>query len=103
MDNWDFMQENLETAYDSTGTLTEQAEIYAESWEAASKRVKASAEGLYQSLLDDDFFIDINNGFATMLTGLDSFIDGAGGLKTVIVGISSIIISNFANKITEAI
>ena len=103
MNNWDFMQENLETAYNSTGTLTEQAEIYAESWEAASKRVKASAEGLYQSLLDDDFFIDINNGFANMLTGLDAFIDGAGGLKTVIVGISSIIISNFANKIPEAI
>jgi len=108
MDNWnagdsDSMIANLKTATEATGALDEQAEIYAESWEAASDRVRASAEGLYQSLLDDDFFIDINNGFAEMLSGLDAFIDGAGGLKTIIVGLSSIIISNFANKIPEAI
>ena len=42
MDSWDFMEENLDTAYNAEGTLNEQAEIYAESWEAASKRVKAS-------------------------------------------------------------
>jgi len=35
MDNWDFMQENLATARGSEGALQEQADIYAESWEAA--------------------------------------------------------------------
>jgi TP901 family phage tail tape measure protein len=35
MDNWDFMEENLATAKNSTGTLQEQADIYAESWEGA--------------------------------------------------------------------
>ena len=31
MDNWDAMQENLNTAYNSEGALQEQADIYAES------------------------------------------------------------------------
>lgn len=35
MDNWDFMQENLQTVAKASGTLEEQNEIYAESWEAA--------------------------------------------------------------------
>lgn len=35
MDNWDFMQENLQTVAKASGALDEQAQIYAESWEAA--------------------------------------------------------------------
>ena len=50
---WDFMKENLETARNATGTLTEQQKIYEESWEAANKRLKASFQGLYQDLIDD--------------------------------------------------
>ena len=108
MDNWDrgdsdSMKANLNTAYGATGTLDEQAEIYAESWEAAEKRVRAAAEGIYQSLLDDDFFIDLNNGFANLLGGLDLFIDKAGGLKTVILGVSSILLANFSSKIPTAL
>lgn len=42
MDNWDSMKTNLDVAYLSEGTLQEQANIYAESWEGAQKRVKAA-------------------------------------------------------------
>ena len=54
MDNWDFMKENLETAKGATGELQKQADIFAESWEAARKNVKASAEGIYDSLIKED-------------------------------------------------
>jgi hypothetical protein len=47
MDNWDFMKENLEIANAATGTLQDQADIYAQSWEAARDRVKAATEGIY--------------------------------------------------------
>jgi hypothetical protein len=52
MDNWnngdnDSMTANLNTAYGSTGALQEQADIYAESWEASRDRVRASLEGIY--------------------------------------------------------
>ena len=103
MDNWNYFQQNLGVATGAEGTLNKQAEIYAESWEAAEKRVQAAAEGIYQSLLDDKFFISLNNGFANLLGGLDAFIDGAGGVKTVLTGISSVIITSFANKIPEAL
>lgn len=80
MDNWDSFQTNLMTAQTAEGALSEQADIYAESWEAASKRVKASAEQIYQSLLNDEFFIDLNNGLADTLELLDKLLDSMGGM-----------------------
>ena len=47
------MQKNLNVAAGSEGTLSRQAEIYAKSWEAAKNRVKASAEEIYKTLLND--------------------------------------------------
>lgn len=103
MNNYDYFKENVQVARDSTGTLEKQADIYAESWEAAQKRVRAAAEGVYQDLIDDKFFISLNNGLADIISGLDNFIDKAGGLKTVIMALSGVILANFSNKIPEAI
>ena len=103
MDNWDFFQQNLGTALGSEGALTKQANIYAESWEAASKRVKASAESIFQNLIDDKFFISINNGLANLLTGIKEFIKGIGGAQGVLSGIISIIMTNFADKLPQTI
>ena len=104
MDNWQTsFQRNLEVANDSEGTLARQAEIYAESWEAAKDRVRAAAEGIYQSLIDDEFFINLNNIFAETINGIDNFIDKAGGLKTVLIGLGSIIFSMISNKIGPAV
>ena len=55
MDNWDKFEMNLEVAEGAEGALQEQADIYAESWEAASTRVRAAAEEIYSALLNDDF------------------------------------------------
>lgn len=103
MNNYDYFKENVQVARDSTGTLEKQAEIYAESWEASQKRVRAAAEGVYQDLIDDKFFISLNNGLANIISGLDNFIDKAGGLKTIIMALSGVILANFSNKIPEAI
>ena len=103
MDNWDFMQENLAVANNSEGTLQEQADIYAESWEAAQKRVKAAAEAIYSDLLNDDFFISITQGFADILEGVDSFIDAIGGLRTILPGLGVLITQIFGNSIAGQI
>lgn len=102
MNNYDYFKENLNVAYGAEGTLKKQADIYAESWEAAEKRVRASMQGIYQSLIDDKFFIGINNALADALSGLDAFIDAAGGLPTVLTTIGSIFLSVFANKMPDA-
>lgn len=99
MDNWDFMQENLETVAKASGTLDEQAQIYAESWEAARKRVQAAAEGIYQDLLKDDFFIWLTNGFGSILEFIDKIIDSLGGLSGVLPGIAILVNKIFGDKI----
>lgn len=99
MDNWDFMQENLRTVAKASGTLDEQAQIYAESWEAAKKRVQAAAEGIYQDLLKDDFFIWLTDGFGSVLEFIDKIIDSLGGLSGVLPGIALLVNKIFGDKI----
>lgn len=103
MDNWDFMKENLETARNATGTLTEQQKIYEESWQAANKRLKASFESLHTDLIDDKFFIKFTDFLSDMVDGADSFIDKIGGLKTLLIGILGIVAQTLSSRIQPAI
>lgn len=61
MENWNFMQENVQTSLDSEGTLQKQQEIFEEGWEAAAQRVKQATQDIYSSLINDQAFIDIEN------------------------------------------
>ena len=103
MENFDSFQANVTTAESSTGTLDEQAEIYAESWEAAEARVKAAAENIYDSLLNDDFFIDLTDAFATLLKGVGGFADGLGGMKGIIGMVSGFIAQKLAKEAPAAL
>ena len=108
MENWDngdsdSMTANLATAYDSTGALQEQADIYAESWEAAGKRVKASAQDIYDSILDDKFFIKITDGFADFLDIISNTVDALGGMKGVLSGLGGILLMTFGPQLSANI
>ena len=103
MDNWDFFQQNLGVAQGSAGTLQEQANIYAESWEAASKRVKASAEAIYDSLLDDKFFIKLNDTLSKTLDILNDLIKAVGGAKGVLLIAGNLILKAFGTNLAEGI
>ena len=99
MDNWDKMQQNVITAQESEGTLSKQAEIYAESWEAAQKRVKAALEEIYGKLIDDDFFISLNDALATTINIVSGVIDSFGGLKGVLMAIAGIFMQSYAKEV----
>ena len=108
MDNWDkgdadSMQANLTTAYNSSGALQEQANIYAESWEAARDRVTAAAEKIYSALLNDDFFIDVLNGFEKILTFVSQLIDNLGGLQGVFLALGAIVTKVFSAQISQGL
>lgn len=103
MENWDFMQENLTTVQNADGALENQAEIYAESWEAAQKRVQAAAEELYTKLLDDEFFISFTNGIAEVIDKVGTFVDAMGGVQGVLLGIGNIITLVFKKQIAEGL
>lgn len=101
MDNWDFMEENLKTVESSGGRLQKQAKIYEESWEAASKRVKTSMEALYSSIIDDEFFINLTDGFAGLIDKVGGFVESIGGLKGVLSGLGLILTKVFSAKMAE--
>jgi len=52
-ENWDMYKDNMAIAGDAEGSLQNMADIYAESWEGASARVKAATEGIYGQLIND--------------------------------------------------
>jgi TP901 family phage tail tape measure protein len=103
MDNWGDMQTNLETAKGADGSLDIQAEIYAESWEAARERVRAASENIYDSLINEDFFKAFDNGFAKVLNLVAGFIDGLGGMKGVLGTIGGFITQKLAKEAPTAL
>lgn len=102
LNNWDFMEDNLKVAREASGTLAEQAQIYAESWEAAQKRVRAALEGIYQQLIDDKFFIRLNDLFADILNNVNKLVSNLGGLKGVLVVVSNLLLRAFGNNLTNS-
>ena len=102
MDNWDFFQENLASAYGAEGSLQEQADIYAESWEAARDRVKASAEDIYDSVINPDLYINADNVLTPFLSGIADAIDAMGGLNGILASTALLINGIYGNKIAES-
>ena len=101
MDNWESMQENLTTAYSSEGALQQQADIYAESWEGAQKRVQAAWEDIYDSILKDDFFIRLTNAIADVVNTIGDIIDAMGGAAGLISTFGMIFTQVFAKDIKK--
>lgn len=103
MDNWDFFKENLAMAQNADGTLEDQAKIYAESWEAARDRTKAAAEDIYDSLINPDFYIEVDNLITPILSGTAEIIDSLGGLKGVLLVVASAMTALYGDKMAEGI
>ena len=103
MNNWDTFQQNLDIAQNSAGTLEEQSKIYEESWRAASARVKANLEDIYNSILDSDAFKNLLDGIADTINLLDTFIDTIGGLPGVLTLIGSIGTKVFREQLANGI
>ena len=100
--NADTFYQNVGTAQGATGALQEQADIYAQSWEAAKDQVKNAAQDIYDSLINADFFIDFdNNILAPLLHGIASVIDGFGGLKGLLPTIAGYLTMIFGPQITS--
>lgn len=103
MSNWDKFQENLTTTRNSEGALQEQADIYAESWEAARKRVQAALEEIYDKLISSDGFISLLNGAEKFINLISKIIDGLGGLQGVLGLIGVIVTKVFSNELIAGV
>ena len=103
MDRWDIFKENLGIAYGSEGALTEQANIYAEGWEAARNRVQAALENIYSSLINEDFFIGLDNFATPLLNGLGDIIDTLGGFEGIIVTLGYVFTTFFQKQVSDGL
>ena len=103
MDNWDAFKQNINLAETSTGSLNEQADIYAEGWEAARNRVRAAAEGIYDALINEDVFIKLDNIFTGLLNGVSGVVKGMGGMVPILGTIGGIITTKFAKEMPVAL
>ena len=103
MDNYDFYQQNLNAAKNADGSLEEQATTYADRWEASEKRVRAAAEGVYDSLINEDFFIEFNNNLSMLLESVEGLVDGLGGMEGVLSMVGSLALRYFAKDIPSAL
>ena len=103
MDNWDDFKINVDLALDSEGTLDEQLAIYEQSWKAASQRLKASFEDMYDSLINDEAFIELTDFFSTLVHSITTTIDSIGGLKGVMLILGSVLMKVFSPQIGQTL
>lgn len=101
MENKDYFKELVGVAKNSEGTLQEQADIYAESWEASKKRVQASLEEIYKQLVNDKFFIGLNDTLSDTLNITSKLIDSLGGLPGILSVISTLMLKSFGPDIVN--
>lgn len=102
-ENWDMYQNNMNIAQNADGSLQEMADIYAESWEAASARAQAAMEGLYSQLINDQAIIKLTNALTGITEAISSLIDGFGGLGGTISSLGGIAVAVFNKQIIAAL
>ena len=103
MENYDYFKELTNSAENAGGTLSKQSEIYEESWQAASKNVKASMESMYNTLIPEEAIINLTNGLADVVSGFTEILEAAGGLKTILLLISTTVLSKFQTQIAASL
>lgn len=102
-ENFDKYQKNFNTAQNSDGALQEQQEIYAESWEAASKRVQAAMETVYSQLINDKAITQFTDFLAKIINLGTSITQTFGGLGNVLALIATSLVNANIDKISTSI
>ena len=103
MDNWSDFEVNVDMSVNADGSLDEQYEIYTQSWEAASKRMKAAMEDVYDSLINDEAMIALTDFFTDFIQSISASIDSIGGLQGVLLLLSSVLLKVFSPQIGQFI
>ena len=103
MDNWDFFQQNLQTASNATGELNKQQAIYMESTKAHLDQLSASAERLYSSLIDSEGLNDLIDAFSGLVTGVSEYTEAIGGSKSVLLQLGNIATKAFGRSVSQGL
>ena len=102
-ENWDYYKNVLNETADAQGTLNEQNEIFAESLEAASNRVKDAWQKVIMNLNTENGLIDLINGFGEVIEVVGDVVESIGGIKGVLLLLGSIFTKVYANNIANGL
>ena len=83
-DNWDMYQESLVTSMESAGTLSQQHIEYLQSIEAHQEKLRASAEGLYDTIFDSDQIKGVYDVLTGLVEGVNGLVKGLGGMPGIL-------------------
>ena len=103
MDNWDYFQQNLQTASSATGELNKQQEIYLESTQAHLDKLSTSAERLYSNLIDSEGLNDLIDVFDKIVVGASEFTEAIGGSKSVLMQLGNVLTKVYGRTISQSI
>ena len=108
MNNWDdgtsdSMVSNINTAVNATGELQEQADKYADSWEAASDKLKTSMESIWNNLIPTEGLKSFISGMSEIVEIISSAIRGFGGIQSILLLITNIVLTKMGPSITQGI
>lgn len=98
-ESWDMYNANLNIAGGAEGSLQEMADIAAESWQAAAKRVTASLESIYSTLLNDEGIVKLLNFLDKLIEASGGIIQGYGGVAGIVAGIGGAMAKYFSADI----
>ena len=102
-ENWDMYSEALETSKDSLGTLQKQQDIYMESTEAKLKTLKATWEGLYKNLFNQEDIKSGVDGLINIIDLSDKVIKNFGGGIKTLTAFGTILTSIFSQQLGQSI
>ncbi len=97
--NWDKYKENMDLAQNSDGALQKMQDTYMQSWEGASKRLKASLETIYSNLINDQGMIKFLDSITKVIDQVDNLIKTFGGLPGILTTIGGIALQVFSKDI----
>jgi hypothetical protein len=101
MNNYSDFKLNVEVSEDSKRTLQVQSDIYAKSWEAASNRVRSELEGLWDSLINDEFMIELMDWFKDLIHNVKIAVRGFGGLRGIFQTVGAVLLKIKKTEITK--
>lgn len=104
-DSWDMYENNMAISADAEGALQKMQDTYTEGWEAASNKVKASLEEVYNSLLvfNDSKIIAGMNVAASAIDAIGNAIDSLGGVSGILMHIGNIALYSFKDQVGAGI
>lgn len=103
MDNWDKFKNNLDLTTNATGELQRQQDTYMESVEAHLNKLKASWEGLYDNLFDEDAIKGLADGLSFVVDKVSSLVSAFGGGGNALLALGSVALRVFDDQIARSL